>query len=141
MATFKLSKRFTPEFFRSLLSRAALVSAATQLSCVHRVFSDQAESFKLERQSSFAPGDKKVVTIERRVRDLSPNQLEELKKLRWTYKGRCSEDVSYFYTLSIYDRDGSAIVFHAPDWNCGPSEGKRYIEEAPINEFFRSVSQ
>ncbi|HYX38053.1 MAG TPA: hypothetical protein VE954_33545 [Oligoflexus sp.] len=75
------------------------------------------------------------------MRDLNPQQLEAMKQLRWTDKASCSEDVSFFYTLTIYDRAGNEEIFHAPDWNCGRDKGKRYIKEEPVYKFFRALAK
>jgi hypothetical protein len=137
MATFRLSGNSTHKSAHKLLPVMLLGSALISVSCARHVWSDQSERFKLERRALFF--DKKVDTIERSARDLNPQQLQALKSLNWTDKAPCTEDVMFFYTLTIYDRNGNENTFHAPDWNCGPTEQKRYIKEEPIYRFFQTL--
>lgn len=137
MAISRQSRNSTHKWKQSLLHILLLESILG--ACARNVWSDQAERFRIERQAVFF--DKKTEVVERNARDLNQEQLEALTQLRWLDKGLCSEDVSFFYTLTIYDRSGKENIFHAPDWNCGLDEGKRYIKEEPLYKLFRALTQ
>lgn len=107
--------------------------------CARNVWSDGSARFKVERRATFF--DQKVETFERSTGELNPWQLKALKRLRWTDRGQCWEDVAFFYTMKVYDRAGNEEVFHAPNWNCGPDEKKRYIDEEAMYLFFRTLKQ